>query len=463
VVSQNLDYDANDRLTTDTYDANGNTKASSGRNYGYDFENRLTSLTKPDSSLFTYVYDGDGNRVARTVDGITTNYLVDSNNHTGYAQVVEEHQSGAVVKQFTYGHDLISQRCASANTTANCGLSFYGYDGHGSVRFLTDSSAAITDTYSYDAFGNLISRTGTTSNDYLYSGEQLDPNLGFYYLRARYMDPSSGRFWSMDSFEGLSHSPITLHKYVYANLDPANAIDPSGQIAVAEIIGHVVSLSLRATVFALYSQRLHATLELVGAAFSFATFVGGTDKERHEFISGVGGPAAAANILARQASVINSVARSALNVSVATGATSLNLGNAARAVQTGSGYAPDPWRNITARKGQLLFAGEPNPSGFFTTERAVLRSGGDASRLFQGLQVRPFEVEPGVWKYRPGVTAFELLEDTPAAFGIVKANTSLGAGRYPQIYLLPGWESKVRPLVTYRLTNTLAASPEDLP
>ncbi|MEK6280646.1 MAG: PKD domain-containing protein [Acidobacteriota bacterium] len=458
VPSQTSTYDANDRLTSDTYDANGNTKASSGNNYTYDFENRLSSLITHDSSLITFTYDGDGNRVAKTISGVTTNYLVDTNNHTGYAQVVEELQSGSVTKQFTYGHDLISQRCVGV--TANCSLSFYGYDGHGSVRLLTNAAAVVTDTYAYDAFGNLISRTGTTSNDYLYSGEQFDTNLGFYYLRARFMNPSSGRFWSMDSYEGLSHSPITLHKYLYANLDPANVIDPSGQIGVAEIIGHVASLSLRVGVFALYSQRLHSTLELVGAAYSLATFVGGTDEERHGTIAAVGGPAAAAGILARQATVVQGVARNIFNIGIATGATSVSVAEMAAAVQTSSGYARDPWRNIIARKGQLLFAGEPNASGFFTTERAVLRSGGDASKLFQGLQVRPFEVEPGVWKYRPGVTVFEVIEDTPAAFGIVKANPNLGGGRYPQVYLLPGWEQKVRPLVTYRLTNTLATPPE---
>jgi len=53
---------------------------------------------------------------------------------------------------------------------------------HGSVRQLTD--ALVTDTYDYDAFGNLIYRSGTTPNDYLYAGEQFGANLGFYYLRS---------------------------------------------------------------------------------------------------------------------------------------------------------------------------------------------------------------------------------------------------------------------------------------
>src|SRR5439155_11351254 len=118
------------------------------------------------------------------------------NNPTGFAQVVDELQGGAVVRSFTYGHDLICQRIVGSS------LSFYQYDGHGSVRLLTDAVGAVTNTYDYDAFGNLISHTGITPNDYLYSGEQFDANLGFYYLRARYMDPSQGRFLSAGSFGG---------------------------------------------------------------------------------------------------------------------------------------------------------------------------------------------------------------------------------------------------------------------
>ena len=181
--------------------------------------------------------------VAIRTDGEIIRLRRDTNNHTGYAQVVEELQSDAVVKQFTYGHDLISQRCVTS-TTSSCGLSFYGYDGHGSVRFLTDPSAAITDTYSYDAFGNLISRTGTNSNDYLYSGEQLDANLGFYYLRARYMDPASGRFWSMDSYEGGSCDPGSLHKYLYTRNNPTNLIDPSGHFSLVDTLNTSVLIGV---------------------------------------------------------------------------------------------------------------------------------------------------------------------------------------------------------------------------
>jgi len=83
-------------------------------------------------------------------------------------------------------------------------------------------------TYDYAAFGNLIHSTGTTYNNYLFAGEQFDPDLNLYYNRARYLNTSTGRFWSMDAFEGDDESPISLHKYLYAGSDPINNADPSG-------------------------------------------------------------------------------------------------------------------------------------------------------------------------------------------------------------------------------------------
>lgn len=227
VPAQSSTFDANDRLNSDAYDANGNTTASNSNTYAYDFENHLTSLN---NSAVMFAYDGDGNRVSKTVSGVTTNYLVDTNNHTGYAQVVEELQNSAVTKQFTYGHDLISQ------TIIGGSVNFYSYDGHGSMRQLTDSSAAITDTYDYDAFGLLIHRTGTTANDYLYSGEQFDANLGFYYLRARYMNSATGRFWSMDSYEANRFETVSQHKYLYAGANPVTNSDPSGFFSISETL-----------------------------------------------------------------------------------------------------------------------------------------------------------------------------------------------------------------------------------
>ena len=101
---------------------------------------------------------------------------------------------------YTRGVELISQE-------RNGRTSFYLYDGHGSIVGLANESGVVTDTYSYDAFGNLIESTGTTANNYRYCGEQFDETTGLYYLRARYMDTSTGRFISQDSYAGSISDP----------------------------------------------------------------------------------------------------------------------------------------------------------------------------------------------------------------------------------------------------------------
>ena len=99
---------------------------------------------------------------------------------------------------------------------------------------MTNLSGAVTGTYEYDAFGNEVSYTGTTPNNYLYRGEQWDPDLGLYYLRARYMNPLTGRFLSRDPKPGHIEIPRSLHKYLYASDDPVNRIDPRGKEDLVE-------------------------------------------------------------------------------------------------------------------------------------------------------------------------------------------------------------------------------------
>src|SRR5207302_11311140 len=104
----------------------------------------------------------------------------------------------------TDGRKRISQSQAS-------GTGVYGYDGHGNVGLLTDAAGTPTDRYEYDAFGNILSQAGSTPNVYLYSGEQNDLNLSFYYLRARYYQNQTGRFLSADTRQGTSLEPLSLH------------------------------------------------------------------------------------------------------------------------------------------------------------------------------------------------------------------------------------------------------------
>lgn len=150
---------------------------------------------------------------------------------TGYVQVVEE-LNGAygVQKRYVYGLDLISQTEVGTGNTY-----YYGYDGTGSTRMLTDETGAITDTYDYDAVGTIIYQTGTTDNAYLFHGEQYDEDLGLYYLRARWMQANTGRFWGMDRMKGDIAVPITLHKYMFVYNNPINYQDPLGLFGITDV------------------------------------------------------------------------------------------------------------------------------------------------------------------------------------------------------------------------------------
>ena len=254
-------YNARDWLYGDSVSPNGSTVLSpdfamsnpqaAGADV-YDFEERLILRTRTDGSTVHLSYDADGYRIGKTTLSITalpiasTLWLVDTNNLTGYAQVVEEQvatASGTTRRTYTYGSDLISQ--ATSVNAQPWEHRYFAYDGHGSTRELTDQTGAVTDRYDYDAFGVLTRKTGVTANSYLYCGEQFDADLGLYYLRARYLNPDSGRFWTMDGYEGRGRDPASLHKYSYAHGDPVGLTDPSGmspllQTLAAQITANVM-------------------------------------------------------------------------------------------------------------------------------------------------------------------------------------------------------------------------------
>ena len=112
--------------------------------------------------------------------------MLDTN--SSLTQVLAElNADGTEKAYYTRGTDLISQERDGK-------ISYYLYDGHGSVRQLADENGSVTDTYDYDAFGNLTNSTGNTVNNYRYCGEQFDGTTGQYYLRARYMNPNT-EYW----------------------------------------------------------------------------------------------------------------------------------------------------------------------------------------------------------------------------------------------------------------------------
>ncbi|AFY56856.1 RHS repeat-associated core domain protein [Rivularia sp. PCC 7116] len=236
-------YDDNDRLLTETndgivtnysYDDAGNliTTATNGETqltYTWNSKGELSQAVVNENGseqTIEFQYNTDGIRVATTVDGETTNFLIDTTQQE-FAQVIEEYSAGNTDVIYTHGLDLISQQ-------RNGETSFYHADGLGSTRIITDNAGNIANAYIYNPYGSISKQTEIVRNSYKYTGEQFDPELQNYYLRARYYDPSTGRFTSRDPFEGIPQRPLSLNKYIYTEGNPINAIDPSGEVSAIQ-------------------------------------------------------------------------------------------------------------------------------------------------------------------------------------------------------------------------------------
>ncbi len=99
--------------------------------------------------------------------------------------------------------------------------------------------------YDYGPFGETLSAQGARTNSLQYTGEQHDGDTGLIYLRARWYDPSTGRFTARDPFPGLADLPQTQHPYAYVGNNPINLTDPSGKIApllIAAAVAYVAGL-----------------------------------------------------------------------------------------------------------------------------------------------------------------------------------------------------------------------------
>ena len=187
----------------------------------YNALNQLTeTLTKNYKVSFTY--DAEGLRTGKTVNGEKTIYVWD-----GDQMVMELSKGGAVQKRYIRGNDLVY-----ADKGENTEKTYYVTDMHGNVVQLLDESGNVTKTYEYDSFGNEVKPEKKDENPYRYCGEYYDKETEEVYLRARYYEPSVGRFITRDTYTGESDEPLSLHLYTYCENDGVNMVDPSGHDAI---------------------------------------------------------------------------------------------------------------------------------------------------------------------------------------------------------------------------------------
>jgi RHS repeat-associated protein len=160
--------------------------------------------------------------VAKTVDGVTTGYVLDP--AAGLTQVLQE-TTGGQTASYLYGHDLLPQY--DSGTWA-----YHVNDGLGSVRQLVDAAGQVVQGYSFIPFGVPLGESGGEPDGF--TGEQWDASTGLVFLRARYYQPGTGRFVSKDSWEGNLRQPQTLNGFSYVENNAVNRADPTGEITRTE-------------------------------------------------------------------------------------------------------------------------------------------------------------------------------------------------------------------------------------
>lgn len=202
------------------YDNNGNQTSCSdaGTVNEYDEFNQLIKTTITGGSTVENIYNAEGYRIGKKVNGTLTTYVYE------YDKVVLELDGGGNANRNVYGLNLLMR-------TVGKDSYYYMYNGHADVTALINAATGKVDaTYYYDAFGNILESTGNVNNNITYAGYQYDKETGLYYLNARMYDPKIARFLQEDTYTGTPDDPLSLNLYVYCANNPLIYYDPTGNL-----------------------------------------------------------------------------------------------------------------------------------------------------------------------------------------------------------------------------------------
>ncbi|MBE9581515.1 MAG: RHS repeat-associated core domain-containing protein, partial [Proteobacteria bacterium] len=172
-----------------------------------------------------YFYDGAGRRLEATRSGELTLYILDASGN-----VLAEADGTGITRYYIYGLGLV------AMITETDDLYTYHFNAVGSTMAITDASETVVNKYSYDSFGALGNQVETIKQPFKFVGQHgvmAEPN-GLYFMRARYYDPTLGRFLQPDPL-GFAGGDVNL--YVYASNNPILLIDPWGLMDMYDAYG----------------------------------------------------------------------------------------------------------------------------------------------------------------------------------------------------------------------------------
>jgi len=221
-------YDADDRLVQAgaeqfTYDKNGNLigrKGASGATvYEHDAEDQLVKVAGRDGGTTSFGYAPTGERVWKR-DRAGLIYFI----YDGFDLIQEMDERGGVKATYVHGPGIDRPLAMIRD-----GKTYYYYaDRLGSVTHLTDEQGQVVATYEYDPFGKIRERHGSIHNPFTFTGREFDSSTGFYYYRARYYDPTLGRFLTTDPAPPRMTDPLDLNPYLYVKNNPVRFADPLG-------------------------------------------------------------------------------------------------------------------------------------------------------------------------------------------------------------------------------------------
>lgn len=235
VASSSITYNNANRLTkwngtTFTYDSNGNLTDDGTNTYAYNARNTLTSIKQGSTTIATMGYDALGRRRRLTLNGTATYFLSDGQN-----PIQEQDSSGTPTLDILAGLDLNQ---LFATTVPSGGEADLLTDRLGTTVASADGTGTIGTSYTYRPFGK-VTAGGSSANRYRFT-RQPDDTTGLDYSRARYYNPSWGRFISEDP-SGITDPSANLYRY--ANDDPINNTDVSGHCIATATLGVLIGAS----------------------------------------------------------------------------------------------------------------------------------------------------------------------------------------------------------------------------
>ena len=205
-----------------TYDNIGNPLTyHDGKTFTWTAGRRLASATDGET-VITYAYDGDGNRIRKTVNGETTEYeYIDGK--------LLSLKKGADVLRFLY-----DETDTVYGFLYNGDVCYYVFNLQGDITGIRKADGWDAASYSYDAWGNPTGiyddyTTLATLNPFRYRGYFYDEETGFYYLQSRYYDPEVGRFINPDGYISTGTGILGYNMFAYCGNNPVNNFDPSGK------------------------------------------------------------------------------------------------------------------------------------------------------------------------------------------------------------------------------------------